>query len=474
MNRKKYNFVYCLLALIYACGVGNDVVSDDQSESTSTQVTPPFQSVSEPFVIELDIPKPKDTRGGIITADLNSDNKMDFLITVPGHVAAYDNSGNKLWIQNVDVRVSRKSESNGLPGHMGPGVQAADIDSDNKTEVLYLTQDSTLHVVDGTSGNEEWTAKPPVPKGAEHWEHLIVANFRGQGDRDLLLQATNAKGYRVGRYLAAYALDDLQAENYEPLWQCNDFLACAHNGARIADLNGDNKDEVLGGTIVSPEGKILYTIPLKGHIDSIFVFDVRPDIAGLEVIALEEGGGNRIFCYNREKLIWQTDYKNQEPQNAAVGDFDTSRPGLEVWCRSRYDKHQKPFVFDAHGQLINHYKMDDVAPDGWTTSGVECIFAIDWTGDAKQYAAAKERHESGDVAVYDPISGAFILHLPQKSDRLYVADVTGDWREELVVLNGNKLYIYQNESPNPNPNHPRLWQQQHYRRSKMTWNYYSP
>ena len=59
--------------------------------------------------------------------------------------------------------------------------------------------------------------------------------------------------------------------------------------------------------------------------------------------------------------------------SAAIGDFDPDRPGLEVWCRSRFDEHQAPFVFDAHGDLIEHYEMDDVAPVGWTSHGVEMM-----------------------------------------------------------------------------------------------------
>ncbi|NJL55869.1 hypothetical protein HC928_12265 [bacterium] len=50
----------------------------------------------------------------------------------------------------------------------------------------------------------------------------------------------------------------------------------------------------------------------------------------------------------------------------------------------------------------------------------------------------------------------------------------GDWREEVVVLNGDRLHIYQNPQPNPQPDRPLLWEQNAYRRSKMTWNYYNP
>jgi hypothetical protein len=118
--------------------------------------------------------------------------------------------------------------------------------------------------------------------------------------------------------------------------------------------------------------------------------------------------------------------------------------------------------------------MDDVAPAGWTTKGVEVIHTIDWTGQPQQLACAKERHESGDVCIFEPLTGRFIARFEEKADRLYVADVTGDWREEIIVLNGSELHIYQNSAPNPRPNHPRLWAERNYRRLKQCHNYYSP
>jgi len=432
------------------------------------------QYAANPEVIELAIPAPEDSAGGIVTADLDQDGALDYLVTVPGHIAAYAHDGKKLWVAQVDVRVGGSSERVGLPGHNGPGVQAGDIDGDGATEVLFLTQDSVLHVVKGATGEERWQAAPPVPAGAERWEHLVVADFRGEGMRDVLLQATNQEGYRMGRYLAAFALEALRQGADSPLWQRDDYLACAHNGVRIADLDGDGKHEVLGPMLLGPDGEVRYTIPLKGHVDSVFVADVRPDLPGLEVVALEEGGGNRVFLYHLAGLVWETHYQHWEPQNAAVGNFDLDRPGLEVWCRSRFNTHQQPFIFDAQGQLVNHYEMDKVAPEGWTDSGVEVIYTIDWTGEARQCAAAKERHSSGDVCVFDAVSGAFMQRFEDQADRLFVADVGGDWREELVVLCGNQLRIYHNAAANHGPGHPRLWLQMHYRDSKMTYNYYSP
>ena len=429
------------------------------------------QYTSNPFVVKLDIRPMEDSGGSLIAADLDGDGLMDYLITRPGHVAAYSHSGKLLWHLQKDIQVGGSSESEGLPGHHGPGVQAGDVDGDGKVEVVYLAKDGSINVVEGASGKEKLRRVLKSPAGSERWEHVIIANFRGKGDRDLLLQATNKSGYRMGKYMAAYPADKLDGK---PLWETDKYVGCAHTGARIADIDGDGKDEVLGATVIDDDGTLTSPVPLKGHLDSIFVYNFLPDRPGLEVVALEEGGPQRVFAFNKDKVIWESHYQHQEPQNAAVGDFDPIRPGLEIWCRTRYNEHQKPFTLDAQGNLVSTYEMDKVAPEGWTISGVEAIWTIDWTGEARQLVAAKERHKSGDVCVFDPITGRFLHHIKEKADRLYVADVSGDWREELLVVSGSELRIYHNPDKNPNPKHPRLWAQNHYRRSKMTWNYYSP
>ena len=421
-------------------------------------------------VIKLEIPPPTDSAGGIIAADVDDDGKPDFLVTVPGHLAVYGNDGRRLWVKKTDIAVGGQSESQGLPGHHGPGVAVGDVDGDGRAEVVYLTKDSVFHVADGASGREEATAKPPVPEGAARWELAILARFRG---RDVLLQATNAKGYRTGKYLAAYSIDDL-LKGGRPLWTTDGFVSCAHNGARVADLDGDGRDEVLGTTLFSPDGKeVTRAAPFKGHMDSVFVADVLPEKSGLEIVLLEEGS-NYVQVIGLGGPVWRSHFKKQEPQNAAIGTFKDGSGEVFIWCRSRYNTHQKPFVLDSRGRKVFDYAMDDVAPEGWTDRGVEVIHSIHWTGGPRQLACAKERHESGDVCLFEPLTGRFVKRIPEKADRLYVADVSGDWREEIVVLNGSELRIYENAAPNPRPGRDRLWKDPNYGRLKQAHNYYSP
>lgn len=61
-----------------------------------------------------------------------------------------------------------------------------------------------------------------------------------------------------------------------------------------------------------------------------------------------------------------------------------------------------------------------VAPEGWTEKGVEEIATLDWTGEATQLAAAKERHKSGDVCLFEPLSGRFVARFSEQIGRAHV------------------------------------------------------
>ena len=368
-----------------------------------------------------------------LAADVDGDSAREFVVTAPGRIGVYRMGGEPVWNEKANVFFSGSRSGSLLPGLHAPGVQVADVDGDGAAELLFLDPSDTIHVLDARTGRQRRAVRVAHSVGSDRWEALTVANLRGKGNRDLVLQTTAAKPYRVAHYVAAYAIDKLEGP---PLWRNDHFGAPAHGPLRVADLDGDGRDEICGFTILGPDGRPTdWRYPpideqhgggASFHIDSVFVADVRPEVPGLEVVLLEEGRNYVGLAGHKRGLWWWETNRRQEPQNAAVGEFDSERPGLEVWCRSRYNTHQKPWVLDAQGKIISAYALDDVAPGGWTAEGVEEIAPIHWMGEKTQLVAAKERHTRGGVCLFEPIGGRFVARFREQAERLYVADVRGD------------------------------------------------
>lgn len=440
----------------------------------------------QPHVINLNTTFFEDSSGGLITAELDGDGQRDFVISQTDSIHAYSYSGQQLWTLNLPIQLSDKAERKGLPGLHGSGLQAGDIDQDGRVEVLFVTQENTLAVVDGATGEiQHQIGLPAVDAKFGRWEHVIIGNFQGQGEVDLLLQASrdvdDEPDYIRDSVQAAFRFVDLVADTTQakPLWMATDFLSLSHGTAKVIDLNQDGRDEVVAGSILSPDGEKLYEVNLPNHafnhVDSIAVGDIQPDRPGLEVVIPEEGGTRRIILFDDQGEIWTSLHRlrsvDKDGDKAVVGEFDPATPGLEMWFRGGDSDHFT--MLNAQNQVISSYQFDETKPDNWTDNGIEVIHRIRWTGDTSDLIVAKERHEAGNVGIFDPLTGLIVELFEAEAERLYVADVTGDWREEVIVVEDDQIRVYVNDADNPNPDQPRLWQQPHYRRLKMTWNYYS-
>lgn len=454
------------------------VLSEPPPQSTATRSIP----VELPDSLSAKVPN----EGGLIAVDVDGDRTREIVVTLPSFIAAYSLAEGKLWERSADLQITQKTEYEGLPGTHGPGIQAADVDQDGAIELLFINADSEMVVLDGASGElKTRVLLPPINSQFGRWEHGIIANFSGDGDRDLLLQAsqpTDKADYIRDSIQAAFSLSNLLSKGEEatPLWQVDNFVSLSHSPAKVIDLNQDGKDEVVGVTILGSDGETLYQADIDNtsfpHIDSIAVDDIDPQRPGLEVVIPEENGQERVILFDEAGEIWRDRHRSrsndEDGDKVAIGNFDPDAPGLEMWFRGNRSAHFT--VLSAQGDLIADYRFENVKTETWTDKGFEVINRIQWTGEEKEYIVAKERHEAGDVGLFDAMTGQLIAQFPAKTERLYVADILGDWREEIIILESDKLQIIENTAPNPNPNKPRLWEQPHYRRQKMTWNYYSP
>jgi len=421
---------------------------------------------SNPFEFQLDQPVPNDL-GGLFVHDLNNDGLMDFVVTSKNHIGAYDHSGKKLWVRAVPIKLF------GYLHH--PSALAGDIDNDGKQEIGYLTPGKII-IVNGATGIQE-RALPCY----ENVEAIAIANLRGKGEADAILQFSQTK-------IKAISLAD-----GSQLWQTDEFKGIEHSPVRLADLDKDGLDEIAGANIIDENGNKINSWDLGDvyrSMDSIVIADIVPGLP-LEVALAEQRGSNsHTDVVNADTIIFRSlnPWNWEDPDKLAVGDFDAGRPGLEIFNRSSggdgtgprskaepYANEECPWVLDSKGALISKYYINDQKPSWWTGRGLEEICRIDWDGDAEEEIVGKERHTNGAGAVVNPITGEFKKVFPGRFVRIYAADIRGDYREEVIAIDQNgSIRVFCNNAPNTNPQKPRYWEQQHYRRQKQNWNYYSP
>jgi len=467
------------------------------------------------------------------TADLNGDNLLDYTFRSKTTLYCYDHYGNPLW--NVSLAYPGIDVNNHGTKH-----GAADIDSDGTVEIVAIDT-SKIYIYNGNNGILENTISVTVSP-TQILGHIAVANLRGTGDHDVIVQTIdkNPEGfqeYYINRTLIAYNL-----ETFDEIWRIEQdddirnaahpsygktyegYFGCAHNSFICADIDMDGRDEVVGGTVVEENGNVrdpgYYDIWRQwvnaasqeyiDHIDAIAVGNFRRDLPGLEWVVCEEDQVRDYDVSNQWNTVMFSGNKirlrteagifrgyRREPQNIVVGEFDMDKPDFEIWNRSRFDydeNHrqgtgQHPWIYDTYGNLFAHYGTENTLPEGFNSeenggkaNGIDMIWTIDWSGDDKDYIVGQSRHSAGNIGIFDAVTGDSVWttmsrHPSIQSKIIYVADVAGDSREELIScdISGSnpKIKIFYNNKPNKYPEVSK-WEDPLYKRLKQNWNYYSP
>jgi rhamnogalacturonan endolyase len=154
-----------------------------------------------------------------------------------------------------------------------------------------------------------------------------------------------------------------------------------------------------------------------GHGDRFYLSDIDPSRPGLEVwYTIEDPhpqNGVSLWEAKTGRLIFGTPEPNKDNQIAGglAGDIDPTSPGMEMWG-DRY-------FFSAGGRAL----AGPVPPQS------ELVW---WDGDL-----LRETHSRGAIAKW---KGAEIGRT--EGSVQHVADLFGDWREEIVTFINGELRIY--------------------------------
>ena len=201
-----------------------------------------------------------------------------------------------------------------------------------------------------------------------------------------------------------------------------------------ADVDGDGKQEVVyGSATLDDDGSLLYssfdTLPegsaapgteaRLGHGDAMHVTDIDPNRPGLEIFTVHEGATSAPYGYAlRDAATGEViygEYSGKDTGRGMIGDIDPTVPGLETWATRLRSASGDSLPGTAPGtnQSIRW------AADGTTqivNGTADAEVTIDSYTDGRLLTAAGTRSNNGT-----------------KGTASLVADVFGDWREELLV-----------------------------------------
>lgn len=134
------------------------------------------------------------------------------------------------------------------------------------------------------------------------------------------------------------------------------------HGMHSIDLDGDGRDEiVLGSVCLDDNGTALWSVGL-GHPDKCYVSDIDPTRPGLEVFYgiepwHDDGKGVCLVEAKTGKMIWSIGTNTYHVGDAMVADIDPSIPGLECFASEdgkggRNGSSTDKYLFTAAGKRL--------------------------------------------------------------------------------------------------------------------------
>jgi rhamnogalacturonan endolyase len=195
-----------------------------------------------------------------------------------------------------------------------------------------------------------------------------------------------------------------------------------------ADIDGDGFDEILpGACAIDHDGKFMWATG-HGHGDANHVGDFDIDSPGLEIWLANEQGGNQPDHYmvraRDGRVLWGGG-TGADNGRGMVGDIDARTPGQEAWSAI------VPGVFSAKG-----VRIASSAPSSKN-------FRVYWDGDLQDEllnGSVIDKWNGNGASVAFRLTGG--SNNGSKSTPNISADLIGDWREEIIMQEGSRLYLH--------------------------------
>lgn len=335
------------------------------------------------------------------------------------------------------------------------GSDKVDADYRNSKGVI-MTGSEYLTMFDGLTGAEITTVSY-VPLRSVHSQSK---NYPGWGDdyanrseRYLACVAyldgqhpslVMCRGYYTHAYLCAW---DFDGKNLTQRWlhasttKGQELYGEGAHSLTVGDVDGDGCDEIIyGSAAVDHDGKFLHRTG-AGHGDALHLGDFDPDRPGLEVFMVheEKSSSYKYDATFRDaatgKMIWSNAQSGNDIGRGMAADVDANNRGHEMWCAyyPNGGTTRTNAMFDTKGNIVAN-----VLPS-------QC-FRVYWDGDLQDELfdgkySSTDGKSSPQLTYNDGTAVDFTKYNAQscnttKATPNLIADIFGDWREEIVLWDG--------------------------------------
>ena len=354
----------------------------------------------------------------------------------PYKLDAYTSKGDFLWRHNMGWAIET--------GTWYSPYMVFDVDQDGKAEVYAKAGEGDPRELDGhvmrgpeylikmngetgeLLAKQDWISKDGF-ESYNYWSRnfLSIAYLDGVNPSLIMQRGT----YTV---IKTEALD----KNLQPIWQwasLGDYEKYKGQGGHAlltGDIDLDGKDElVIGTSALDDDGTPMWHTGL-GHNDAGYINDFLPERPGYEIFyGIESRSPKNGVCLVDAKtgeIIWGYEGRTHHVHNQGmVGDITDEHPGIECYAGEAKGG-DKFFLYTAAGKRLSDQNLWGLAPR-----------AVWWDADPQKEICFRNK-----VIEYD---GSEKLDI--EGDILIVADIIGDWREEIITSLPGELRIYSTNIP---------------------------
>ena len=251
--------------------------------------------------------------------------------------------------------------------------------------------------------------------------------------------AVMCRGYYTRTALVAYDFDGKELKKRWKFDTYNHSQYATYEGQgnhnlRVGDVDGDGMDEIIyGACAINNDGTGLYTTR-RGHGDAMHLTDFIPERPGLEVFQIYEGGeyGTALLDARTGEEIFGV--RSTDDVGRGMGtDITASYRGMEWWSARTGSG-----ANGSGGGVRNSVNGGIIS-----TGGVSMNMACWWDGDL-----LRELQDGISITKYNNGSATTLLNPlgvssnnSTKANPCIVADILGDWREEMIVRTSNNKAI---------------------------------